>query len=93
MPTNSVVNTVNKSLFKWSNFRSAESEGSEAPGCSMRRRRDSNPDGADGANRDRNPSDSKRRKRSGTASETASANDNSHIVGHINEDGSIEPGE
>ena len=57
-----------------------------------RRRRESNPDGA-AADRDRHPSsDNKRRKRSGAASETAT-NDNSHIVGHINEDGSIEPGE
>ena len=68
----------------------SSTEGSGVVGSS-RRRRDSNPDGA--ADHDRNPSsDNKRRKRSGAASETAT-NDNSHIVGHINEDGSIEPGE
>ena len=69
--------------------RSVESSSIAGP---SRRRRESNPDGA-AADRDRHPSsDNKRRKRSGAASET-STNDNSHIVGHINEDGSIEPGE
>jgi len=67
--------------------RSVESSSIAGP---SRRRRESNPDGA-AADRDRHPSsDNKRRKRSGAASET-STNDNSHIVGHINEDGSIEP--
>ena len=69
-------------------LRSTEESGVAGP---SRRRRDSNPGGA--ADRDRNPSsDGKRRKRSGAASESATS-DNSHIVGHINEDGSIEPGE